>query len=260
MNSFIMIGLLWLKRKTGGQKSLSKILMKIIYCQVYTLCVCVCVCVYVCMCLCVHAHAQINKLKKPRIKIIVLFSFTVHLYSVEVYTGRKPNAGTNANVYMIMYGERGDTGKRKLLKSNNKDKFVAGQVILLNTDYLNNQHKWLFSLIPIIKVTPSAWKTWPSDSTHSLKKHLKDAPTLWLVMTCATSCTAFTNYVIQCLKVCLLCLQMDRFKLRAVHLGDIQKITIGHDGKGAGSGWFLEKVVVIDPVDSEESTTFECNR
>ena len=43
-------------------------------------------------------------------------------------------------------------------------------------------------------------------------------------------------------------------------MGDIKKITVGHDGKGVGSGWFLEKIVVIDPIDSEESTMFECNR
>ena len=48
---------------------------------------------------------------------------------MEVYTGKKHNAGTNANVYMMMYGERGDTGKRKLLKSNNKNKFAEGQVM-----------------------------------------------------------------------------------------------------------------------------------
>ena len=33
-----------------------------------------------------------------------------------------------ATVYVVLYGERGDTGKRKLLKSNNQDKFKETQV------------------------------------------------------------------------------------------------------------------------------------
>ena len=37
-------------------------------------------------------------------------------------------AGTDANVYITIYGERGDTGKRKLLSSNNENKFEIGQV------------------------------------------------------------------------------------------------------------------------------------
>ena len=36
---------------------------------------------------------------------------------VEVYTGEMENAGTEANVYLMLVGRRGDTGHRKLLKS-----------------------------------------------------------------------------------------------------------------------------------------------
>ena len=54
----------------------------------------------------------------------------VHHYSIEVHTGQMPGSGTNANVYMLLYGERGDTGNRKLLKSDNSNKFENGQVSL----------------------------------------------------------------------------------------------------------------------------------
>lgn len=37
-------------------------------------------------------------------------------------------AGTDANVYINIYGEIGDTGERKLRKSNNLNKFEKGQV------------------------------------------------------------------------------------------------------------------------------------
>jgi hypothetical protein len=34
----------------------------------------------------------------------------------------------------------------------------------------------------------------------------------------------------------------DAFGIEAVDLGDLKKITIGHDNSGFGPGWFLEKV------------------
>ena len=43
-------------------------------------------------------------------------------------------------------------------------------------------------------------------------------------------------------------------------LGDIDKVTIGHDGTGAGAGWFLKKVVIMDPRNEQQSTTFNCNK
>jgi len=49
---------------------------------------------------------------------------------VEVYTGELDNAGTDANVYLMLVGRRGDTGSRKLLKSLGfaDKKFQPGQV------------------------------------------------------------------------------------------------------------------------------------
>ena len=46
-----------------------------------------------------------------------LYGSSVYTYVVEVYTGELDNAGTEANVYMMLVGRRGDTGRRKLLKS-----------------------------------------------------------------------------------------------------------------------------------------------
>jgi hypothetical protein len=50
-------------------------------------------------------------------------------YHVEVFTADKPGAGTDAKVYVQLFGARGDTGKRMLLKSLEEgDKFEAGKV------------------------------------------------------------------------------------------------------------------------------------
>jgi hypothetical protein len=38
--------------------------------------------------------------------------------------------------------------------------------------------------------------------------------------------------------------QEDTFELQAVDLGNLKSIVIGHNSKGHGAGWFLDKVVV----------------
>lgn len=51
------------------------------------------------------------------------------MYSVSVRTGDMYGAGTDANVFLTIHGDLGDTGERKLAKSeNNKNKFERGEV------------------------------------------------------------------------------------------------------------------------------------
>lgn len=52
----------------------------------------------------------------------------VTVYEVHVTTGELWNAGTEADVYISVYGERGDTGSRQLLRSQKSKKFLKGQV------------------------------------------------------------------------------------------------------------------------------------
>lgn len=52
------------------------------------------------------------------------------MYHVSVYTGDKRGAGTNANIFLDIFGELGDTGDRPLEESKtNKNKFERNQVI-----------------------------------------------------------------------------------------------------------------------------------
>nr|XP_055024965.1 lipoxygenase homology domain-containing protein 1 isoform X1 [Misgurnus anguillicaudatus] len=48
-------------------------------------------------------------------------------YEVTVFTGNMLGAGTDANVFINIYGENGDTGERPLKKSNHLNKFERGQ-------------------------------------------------------------------------------------------------------------------------------------
>ena len=43
-------------------------------------------------------------------------------------------------------------------------------------------------------------------------------------------------------------------------LKNLEKIRIGHDGKGPGAGWFLDKVVIKDPNDPLKEFNFPCER
>ena len=52
-----------------------------------------------------------------------------HTYKVSVMTGDVYGAGTDANVFLTIYGDLGDTGERKLSKSEtNSNKFERGSV------------------------------------------------------------------------------------------------------------------------------------
>lgn len=49
-------------------------------------------------------------------------------YTVKVMTGDVFGAGTDANVFLTIYGEHGDTSERNLSKSQNRNKFERNQV------------------------------------------------------------------------------------------------------------------------------------
>ncbi|KAL7062668.1 hypothetical protein AAHC03_0509 [Spirometra sp. Aus1] len=101
-------------------------------------------------------------------------------YKVRIHTGDRADAGTDARVFLNIFGEMGDTGDRQLKKSSkNIKKFARGKV--------------------------------------------------------------------------------DEFIIDAVHLGEIQKIRIGHDGKGAHPGWFLHEVTIEELENPQNSLTFLCD-
>lgn len=57
------------------------------------------------------------------------FRAAVVTYLVEVYTGSLLGSDTEANVFVTLHGESGDTGRRILHKSlNHQDKFLESQV------------------------------------------------------------------------------------------------------------------------------------
>ena len=53
---------------------------------------------------------------------------------------------------------------------------------------------------------------------------------------------------------------MDIFTIRAVDLQDLTSLVVGHDAKGIGSGWKLEKVIIKENKTASKGFLFECNK
>ncbi|XP_053277048.1 lipoxygenase homology domain-containing protein 1 [Pleuronectes platessa] len=54
---------------------------------------------------------------------------------------------------------------------------------------------------------------------------------------------------------------LDEFIVEAVTIGQVRRVRIGHDGKGGGCGWFLDKVIVREEGQAEaQAVEFPCNR
>ena len=68
--------------------------------------------------------------------------FLVEVYEVLVYTGDRWAAGTDADVYLTLYGTRGDTGRRYLTHAEgSEEKFRRDQVTLNNTCFSQQKVK-----------------------------------------------------------------------------------------------------------------------
>jgi hypothetical protein len=54
----------------------------------------------------------------------------VVVYEIRIYTGTRPGAETESNVFINLFGTRGDSGKRRLHQSkSHKAEFQRGQVM-----------------------------------------------------------------------------------------------------------------------------------
>ncbi|KAH9523747.1 hypothetical protein Btru_040820 [Bulinus truncatus] len=101
-------------------------------------------------------------------------------YYATLYTGRDQGSETSAKIYLNVYGDLGDSGKRMLRNSDKSKPFQRGQ--------------------------------------------------------------------------------SDTFEIEAVHLGNLNKIQIGHNETKPGDGWFCEKVVIREGKTANMEFVFPCNR
>merc|ERR1712072_1139708 len=62
-------------------------------------------------------------------------SLAANAYILRVHTGDVKGSGTNSNVFVTLYGDKGDTGERELKKSEtNMNKFERNSEDVFNVD------------------------------------------------------------------------------------------------------------------------------
>ena len=85
--------------------------------------------------------SRYNKLKLTGLYLIITCNplFSVITYTVSVHTSDVAGAGTDCNIFVILFGESGDSGERALRKSDNINKFERNQV--------RNQHRLLLRFV-----------------------------------------------------------------------------------------------------------------
>jgi len=73
---------------------------------------------------------EVDKVREKRIKIwfyIGLFVFIDNRYKATVYTGKKLGAGTDAEVFITLYGDQGESGP--IVLKDKKNNFESGQCV-----------------------------------------------------------------------------------------------------------------------------------
>ena len=67
-----------------------------------------------------------SKISIANVSIFCYDYITAYVYIVHTFTGNKRGAGTDANVYAIIFGDSGDTGEKRL--DNSKNNFEKGRL------------------------------------------------------------------------------------------------------------------------------------
>lgn len=100
------------------------------------------------------------------------------LYTVHVHTGGHPEAGTDATVFITLYGEDGDTGKRDLTSKVASDAFNRGQI---NTFKLRSVDVGQINRVHIghDNVSTDALENNAADATGAKAKYLRDEACKW---------------------------------------------------------------------------------
>ncbi|XP_056889256.1 lipoxygenase homology domain-containing protein 1 [Takifugu flavidus] len=201
-----------------------------------------------------------------------------HPWSLWIWTSDLPNAGTDADVCFQVYGEKGKSDELRL--DNKTDNFEQGQVdrfmerwhlskatlmkTLTKEKYNFPCERWLDTNeddnevvrelpacgelvpepLPLIKyrVTVCTGTVGGSGTDASVFLNLignqGDTGDRWLV-NCSNNINKFEKG------------NLDEFIIEAVAIGQILRVRIGHDGKGGGCGWFLNKVIVREEGQAE---------
>ncbi|XP_059690106.1 lipoxygenase homology domain-containing protein 1 [Gavia stellata] len=184
-------------------------------------------------------------------------------YTVKVKTGDKKNAGTDANVFITLYGSKDDTGIVSLKASKiNKNKFERGKVDEFTVESVDIGDLKKIKIGHDNKVVPYEITVYTSDIFGAGT----DADVFIVLYGTDGICTQQKS----------LCLNkreqrmyfernsVNQFIVELEDVGDIiEKIRIGHKGGGLNSGWHLDRVAIrrlLPNGKGSETVTFPCER
>ena len=194
--------------------------------------------------------------------------FLVVAYRLKIQTGKKIGAGTDANVYCTIFGDNGDSGMRKIRRSDeNRNKFERGEVCFSLSlcfweqtqfspifEFACSIGKWgkkieIYNSIAPLNVFPNF--------SHLIHSQLSRSHALVFKATISFQQQFFKkSYVFVKVETCI---------FECVDLGKLSKVRIEHDNKNLGAGWYLDQVSV-QPVGSkkvsetDDVVTFPCHR
>ncbi|XP_066274370.1 lipoxygenase homology domain-containing protein 1-like isoform X2 [Branchiostoma lanceolatum] len=226
----------------------------------------------------------------------------VHRYQVGVRTGDAEEASTDSNVYMTMYGKRGDTGKRQLVnKLNDHTPFQRGKVDLFEVEAVSlsdltkivishddSRSDWFLDKV-IIKESPQSKESFQFISNSWLSKDREDGQLerevpvekqdyivkVYTGDKFGAGTDSTVHMVIHGSNGASTRLKLlnnmedhnkfesggvDTFQVETLPVGIPERIVIGHDGKGRGSGWYLDKVIIKESEATDKEFVFQCDR
>ncbi|XP_073234690.1 uncharacterized protein [Porites lutea] len=224
------------------------------------------------------------------------------LYHLAIKTGDERSAGTDANVWVQVYGDKGDTGHVQLKKSGMMENlFERGQTdyftleagdvgkieklrvghdgrgpaadwyveeVILNSAVRGEHlifpcHAWVAEEHGAGSADKELYPKQPvSDYNVRVKTgNVKNAGTDSNIYLQIFGDKGDTGVI----ELKQICDTKDRFQrgantkiiLQTVDVGNLEKVRIGHDGRGLGTGWYLEEIVIII---HDECWIFPCNR
>uniref|UniRef100_A0A3Q3VVE1 PLAT domain-containing protein n=1 Tax=Mola mola TaxID=94237 RepID=A0A3Q3VVE1_MOLML len=228
-----------------------------------------------------------------------------YLWSLWIWTSDVKGAGTDAQVFLQIYGEKGKSDEIKLESNSDSfeqaqlDKFMiempdVGRLLKLR---IWHEKRHPFSGWHLAKVTLLKTLTMEKYSFHcgrwldvneddnEIIRELPATGALIIIKYRVTICTGnvsgsgtdasvFLNMIGDLGDIGERLMIMsknnvnkfekgnhDEFLIESVSLGQVRRVRVGHDGRGGGCGWFLDKVMVREEGQPEPSAIeFPCFR
>jgi len=188
-------------------------------------------------------------------------------YKVSITTGKVRGAGTDSNVFVILYGENGDSGRNQLdapitaFEKGKTDVFRIrctdlGQLVKIRIghDGTGIGSGWFCEIVNIDGNWSFPCNRWfdISEDDHSIERDLilggKPGRTLvnYRIIVIIGTEGRVDKARLDNEKDNFERGYIDIFSIETLDIGEIKQIVIGHDGKGLGSAWLCDKVFVVN--------------